>query len=119
MRTTRNACIDRLRRRRLTRLLFPSPSEPEQFAETTADPATGPDGRLEQRRLGGRLLEAVRELREPHRSVVILREIQGLTYQQIAESLELPINSVKVYLHRGRKALRERLGEEHAAQSAC
>jgi RNA polymerase sigma-70 factor (ECF subfamily) len=50
---------------------------------------------------------------------VILREIQELKYEEIAEVVGKPLNTVKVYLHRGRKMLREQLREEtyHAQAS--
>jgi RNA polymerase sigma-70 factor (ECF subfamily) len=60
-----------------------------------------------------RLQDALDRLGEPHRSIVVLREIQGYKYDEIAETLKLPLNTVKVYLHRARKALREDLGEVH------
>ena len=40
-----------------------------------------------------------------------MREIQGFSYLEISQSLELPLNTVKVYLHRGRKRLRALLQE--------
>lgn len=45
--------------------------------------------------------------------MVILREIEGLAYQEIADALEMPLNTVRVVLHRGRRKLRERLGEDY------
>ncbi|GIV60984.1 MAG: hypothetical protein KatS3mg043_2073 [Rhodothermaceae bacterium] len=42
---------------------------------------------------------------------MILREIQALKYEEISEALELPLNTVKVYLHRARKTLRRLLEE--------
>ncbi|MEM8488440.1 MAG: sigma factor-like helix-turn-helix DNA-binding protein, partial [Bacteroidota bacterium] len=57
------------------------------------------------------LLKAVETLAEPYRSIVILREIQELRYQEICEALDLPLSTVKVYLHRARKTLRTQLQE--------
>ena len=48
---------------------------------------------------------------EPYRSIVILREVQELKYEEISGAMNLPLNTVKVYLHRGRKMLREQLSE--------
>ena len=45
------------------------------------------------------------------RSVVVMRDIQGLEYNIIAETMEMPLNSVKGYLHRGRKMLVKHLTE--------
>jgi RNA polymerase sigma-70 factor, ECF subfamily len=118
IRTTRNACYDRLRRRRLSRLLFAATAEPESLERVPADCALEPEAQLGARRLQERLGTAIRALREPHRSVVILREIQGATYREIAQALDLPINSVKVYLHRGRRELRQRLADERRGSHA-
>ena len=55
--------------------------------------------------------KALNALGEPHRSIVVLREVQDYKYEEISEVLNLPLNTVKVYLHRARKTLRKELGE--------
>jgi RNA polymerase sigma-70 factor, ECF subfamily len=119
VRTTRNACIDHLRHRRVEHSLFPD-SEQALVLESAEQPASedfDPVHRLENKALGRSLVQQIRHLREPHRAIVILREIQGLSYREISDALSIPINSVKVYLHRGRRALRESLKEQHARTS--
>ena len=59
----------------------------------------------------GQLEAALTRLENPLREIVIMREIQGLSYREISQSLELPLNTVKVYLHRGRRRLRALLQE--------
>jgi RNA polymerase sigma-70 factor (ECF subfamily) len=54
---------------------------------------------------------ALAGLSEPAKSIVILREIQGLSYREIGDVLELPLSTVRVALHRGRRRLREELRE--------
>ena len=54
---------------------------------------------------------AINDLREPQRSAVILREIQGLSYREIAEALEMTEATLRVTLHRGRRKLRTTLEE--------
>lgn len=49
--------------------------------------------------------EAIEKLPEHHRTVVILRYLQDLSYNEIAESLDLPLNTVKSYLFRARQQL--------------
>jgi len=110
LRVTRNASYDRLRSRRSAARLFATEPAPEAAPGVVAD---GPDpervvGGFEMRR---QLCAALGELREPAKSIVILREIQGLSYQQIAEVLELPLSTVRVSLHRGRRRLRGLLRE--------
>lgn len=111
MRVTRNACIDRLRSR--TRRGRNETAEiSEGFLERAPDAAPDPAAVTEGADLGRRIAAELSQLAEPYRSIIILREIQGLKYQEIADALELPLNTVKVYLHRGRLRLRERLGGE-------
>lgn len=114
LRVTRNACYDLLRQRRSRR----EQTLPDDAAAEIPDYASAtPEVRSEAAAFRRRLREELANLPEPHRSVVILREIQGLSYQEVADALEMPLNTVKVNLHRGRRRLRERLREEypHAA----
>jgi RNA polymerase sigma-70 factor (ECF subfamily) len=53
--------------------------------------------------------DAIASLDEDHHRIVLLRDVEGLAYEEIAEILDLPIGSVKSRLHRARLALRERL----------
>ena len=55
--------------------------------------------------------EAIRKLPEHHRSVVVLRYLQDFSYNEIAESLDLPLNTVKSYLYRARQQLQALLQE--------
>jgi RNA polymerase sigma factor (sigma-70 family) len=115
-RVTRNHCIDVLRRRSAARYAAFASGD-GGVADTTVDGRPGPETRAHASELGSRIHCALAELPEPYRSVVVLREIQGLSYGEIGEVLEMPLNSVRVTLHRGRRKLREALREEyeHAA----
>jgi RNA polymerase sigma-70 factor (ECF subfamily) len=59
-----------------------------------------------------RVVAALRELPEPYREVVVLREIEGFGYEEIAEILKVNLGTVKSRLTRGRAALREYLREQ-------
>jgi RNA polymerase sigma-70 factor (ECF subfamily) len=115
---TRNACYDRLRQRRSVARLVESDSD-GQGALHVATEEPDPEAQAGSAQLGRRLLMALSQLTEQQRSVVILREIQGLSYQEIAEVLSVPLSRVKVTLHRGRQQLREHLREvyDHALAS--
>jgi RNA polymerase sigma-70 factor (ECF subfamily) len=76
-----------------------------------SDPAPGPDREASSSLFRERLGAALRALGEPYRSIVILREIEEYKYEDSSEALDLPLNTVKVYLHRGRKALRKQLSQ--------
>jgi RNA polymerase sigma factor (sigma-70 family) len=102
-RVCRNACIDRLRKRR-TRQPADLPID-----DVFADDATPADVMLHDGDMRERVLALLEDLAEPYRSLVILRDIQDLSYDEIASAMDLPLNTVKVYLHRARKRLRTRL----------
>ena len=61
--------------------------------------------------LGDEVTTALQSLPEEFRTVVILCDIEGLTYEEIAEFLECPIGTVRSRLHRGRKLLQAQLFE--------
>ena len=100
LRIAHNSAIDALRRRR-DQATAPEdlPDAPGGGADT--DPARRAAGRedLEQ------LRDALGGLDELSRSIVVLREVEGMSYQQIAEALDLPIATVKTRLLRARRVL--------------
>jgi RNA polymerase sigma-70 factor (ECF subfamily) len=102
MRVVRNGCLDRLRRRRPV-------DDIEDWRQ--ADEAPGPMQGAAQHELGQRLKKSIVGLSEPYRSLVILRDIQQHSYEEVGGVLELSLSQVKVYLHRARKQLREQLAE--------
>jgi RNA polymerase sigma-70 factor (ECF subfamily) len=59
--------------------------------------------------LGDEVTKALQSLPDDFRTVVILSDIEGLTYEEIAEFVECPIGTVRSRLHRGRKLLQEKL----------
>lgn len=71
-----------------------------------------PDRLFEQKELGARLQEALDRLPFDQRTVIVLREIDGLSYDDIAYSLGVAIGTVKSRLTRARQALREDLRTE-------
>ena len=65
------------------------------------------------------LVDAVNDLPESFRDVVILADVEELSYREIADSLEIPIGTVMSRLHRGRRLLRESLSEfAHSLEDA-
>lgn len=103
IRVARNACFDKLRQRQTRTALLH-----EHFIhEESYQP---PDDHIDD---GGELRRqienAIHELDEPYRTIVILREIDEMPYDDISKALALPLNTMKVYLHRARRILREKL----------
>jgi len=74
-------------------------------------PAEGVDAAavLEQRELQAALHEAIAALPEERRIVVVLRDLEGLAYEEIADVLGLPLNTVRTRLHRARLDLKAKL----------
>ena len=106
MRVTRNACIDYTRQRKHTYEVHG-----EDIDGWAQDDGESPADRMQEAESIRMLEAAIEQLPEPYRSVVILREIQNMKYEEISGAMDMPINTVKVYIHRGRKKLREQLSE--------
>jgi len=102
MKVTRNGCLDRLRRRHPT----------EELQEWHhPDGVPGPMQGLHRQEQGEWLKTTINGLKEPYRSLVVLRDIHQHSYAEVAGVLELNLSQVKTYLHRARKQLREQLAE--------
>jgi RNA polymerase sigma-70 factor (ECF subfamily) len=117
LQVTRNACVDLIRKRRRGEATL---GETDAAGiDNLREPSPDPERLFRATRLGEQIRRALGDLTEPHRSVVILREIQGLSYREISEVLEMPLSSVRVNLHRGRRRLREELGGVRDHVAAC
>ena len=78
----------------------------DESAETPdRDPVRQPVTELERREREQRLELKLRALRPEYRAVLVLRDLEGLGYNEIAEVLEMPLGSVKGRLHRARGEL--------------
>jgi RNA polymerase sigma-70 factor (ECF subfamily) len=73
--------------------------------------ADGPAEVAEKAQVAVRVAEAVRSLPDLYKPVCVLRHVEGLSYQEIAEATGLPIGTVKVHLFRAKKHLREQLAD--------
>jgi RNA polymerase sigma-70 factor (ECF subfamily) len=111
-----NAAIDHLRRRELDTLsLEGSPhAETPEAMEATAlqigDRQESPLDTVEAKELGGQIEAAIATLRPEYRSCILLRHVEGRAYEEIAQILNLPLGTVKTYIHRARNELRQALG---------
>ena len=76
-----------------------------------ADLGDGPAEKVEQAERCRQVRQAIAELHEEYRSVLVLREIDGCCYETISEILDLPLGTVRSRLHRARLHLREQLRE--------
>ncbi|HEX4650699.1 MAG TPA: sigma-70 family RNA polymerase sigma factor [Granulicella sp.] len=87
--------------------------ETYSLAATLADRSRSPFDHAVQAELRLRVEAALRELPEAYRTVVVLREIEDLAYEEIAEILDTNLGTVKSRLTRGRAALRALLAAEN------
>jgi RNA polymerase sigma-70 factor (ECF subfamily) len=110
-----NHTIDHLRKRRLdTVSIHGSPhattaDEASQTELVVASTDENPLEYLEHKELGSQIERAIGSLRAEYRTAVILRHVEGYAYDEIAEIMEVPLGTVKTYLHRARAELRESL----------
>ena len=77
------------------------------LSATLRDGANSPFEQAVSGELKARVDDALRQLPEVFRTVVVLREIEGFSYEEIGEVLEVPAGTVKSRLKRGRAALKE------------
>jgi RNA polymerase sigma-70 factor, ECF subfamily len=107
-----NAAIDHLRRRELDTLSLdgsPHAETPEAMQATALQIGVrqeSPLDAVEARELGGAIEAAIGQLRPEYRSCILLRHVEGRAYEEIAEILNLPLGTVKTYIHRARNELR-------------
>ena len=108
MQVARNTCIDALRKRVTYRTHVVVDSENDVITQTQSS-APNPAKLAEDGDFQVYLKDAIQQLEEPYRSILIMREIQELKHREISEALALPENTVKVYLHRAKRSVREKL----------
>jgi RNA polymerase sigma-70 factor (ECF subfamily) len=96
-----------------------SDGDAPSLASTLADCADSPFDHASQQETRQRVEAALREVPEAFRAVLVLREIEGFAYEEIAEILHVNIGTVKSRLMRGRAALRAALSPVPAHEIPC
>jgi RNA polymerase sigma-70 factor (ECF subfamily) len=83
-------------------------------AQEPLDPSESsrPGHALEQAEDERRLHEALQKLSGEHRAVLILKDLEGLKYEEMADALQVPVGTIRSRLHRARVELRELLQSE-------
>jgi RNA polymerase sigma-70 factor (ECF subfamily) len=84
-------------------------SEFDDEIHSTEAEAANPEGLLERSRDSAALRQALEDLPEEFREVIVMRELEGMAYKEIAEIAEVPIGTVMSRLARGRKRLQQQL----------
>ncbi len=111
MRTVTNACYDELRRRkrRPTTPLEPDTEDRDEVESPRwlADPSLTPEQQFEMDELEHALQHCLDDLPAEFRAVVVMADIQGLDYGEVAVAVKVPLGTVKSRLARARLRLRE------------
>jgi RNA polymerase sigma factor (sigma-70 family) len=110
-RITTNLCVDHYRRKKLDTVSLVQEADQERDERTREleSPDIGPDEEFQGKESAQRLDAMVRALPAPYRIVVLLRHQSDLSYDEIAEALNLPLGTVKARIHRAHKMLKEKL----------
>ncbi len=110
-----NVAIDQLRKRQLNTISMhgsPNAGTASEIEATSIDIESGDENALDEieaKELGGEIERAIAKLRPEYRSCIMLRHVEGRSYEEIATTLDLPLGTVKTYIHRARHELREAL----------
>jgi RNA polymerase sigma factor (sigma-70 family) len=106
-----NHCIDHLRRNRLRFLSLDAPvgANGEEMEFQFPDSGPQPDTVLQRKEAVARLSEIIEQLPPHYRLITLLRHDQQLSYEEIAEILDLPLGTVKARIHRARNIIQHML----------
>ena len=107
MTATRNTCVDRMRRQRIHQVQ-------EDRAGEISSPDKNPQERMMGKEIGQRIRKCMDALPEHQRMIIQLREIEGFSYNEIAEILDISLDQVKINLFRARNALKNSIIKEEA-----
>lgn len=105
-RIAHNTAITRLRRKKPTVSLQGTEAS---LKFNLPDSGPAPEDRMVRKEAAAQVMEALGRLSEGHRSILVMREMDGLDYEAISEILDLPIGTVRSRLHRARSQLKEQL----------
>lgn len=105
MTLTRNRSLDKTRSRAHRRTM------PLDSLSDRPSDGLSPAGTAEMQDLAEQARRLMHDLPEKQRLVMHLRDVEEMTYDEIAETLQIPLDQVKINLHRARKAIRNRLFE--------
>ena len=102
MRVAHNAVIDHVRKQK------PSKEALDHYVEVDEQSgANHEEDQIDQQQFKRQLLRCIKSLDDPFRSIIIMRDVQGMSYAEIQSTLDMSDSQVKVYLHRARRKLRE------------
>ncbi|MBQ3181075.1 MAG: sigma-70 family RNA polymerase sigma factor [Firmicutes bacterium] len=108
-RVAHNSCINALSKRPAN--VVPVEQAEEYMTNDGDDTAAGPERGYLQQELRSQIDRAIASLPDNYRDIVYLRYIEDMSYQQIADVLQLPVSTIETRLFRGKKQLQKKLLE--------
>ncbi len=111
---TSNLCIDHLRKRRIETYPMDAPMDGSdgEYARQYESPGPTPETQMIRKEQMDTLEKAVEALPQHYRMIILLRHQENLSYDEIAETLDIPLGTVKARIHRAREMLKDRLRKE-------
>lgn len=107
-RVAHNTCINGLKRLPKAALAL---DEIQDFAETPEQAEFSPELSFEQQETVSALKKAIIQLPEQFRIPILLKYIEGLSYKEISQQMDLPVSTIETRLYRGRQMLQKRLSK--------
>lgn len=111
-----NTALDELRRKHPDTLSIhgsPHASTADEMEATALTPAATeetPEEFASSREIGAHIEEAIGTLRAEYRTAILLCHVEGRPYEEVAQIMDVPLGTVKTYIHRARNELRKQLG---------
>ena len=115
-----NATIDWLRKKKIDAFSIETPPTPNapSIGQQLFSSDLGPLKALEMRQLQSRIEHAIARLPYIYRQLIVLRHLNDLSYDEISETVDLPLGTVKNRIFRGREMLKVTLSEEMSKESS-
>ncbi|QGJ69154.1 RNA polymerase ECF-type sigma factor [Planctomycetales bacterium 10988] len=108
-----NQAMSHLRKKRP---LLEADQPKDKTTPDPSDPQDGPEGQLDQAQRVELVQQALQQLSDEHRHILVLKEMDGLRYEEIAEVLDLAVGTVRSRLFRARQRLKEILAADFSPE---
>lgn len=106
-RITMNTCLDEIRRKKNKQSASLDNMLDQGWAPT--DEGASPEKRVMQQEMRKSIAQSIQELPEDMRSAIIMRDVHGYSFEEIADTLNVNVGTIKSRISRGREKLREKL----------
>jgi RNA polymerase sigma-70 factor (ECF subfamily) len=118
-RITLNLCRDWMRReRRAPVVQLPEGTDAAEIADRQMAPTESVEDLVARREMSAAVARAMADLPDEQRTAILLKEYHGLTFQEIADTLDCPLSTVKTRLYQGLSVLRRRLERRQSEEAS-